>query len=170
MAEGRRRGAAMQTRPQPWAPGRGLSKNRPRSQWARPVLLAGLPAALSWGCSLLPRESPSHARLPTDASAHFSLLPHLRSPAPRLSSAQLAHSFPITRELQPLLTLRLLLHPHIAEDQVGSKLYHGESFPSSLSFYFILTFFCFLATYSTGDLSSPTKDQTRDPCNGSAVS
>ena len=37
----------MQTRPQPWSPGIGLSKNRPRSQWARLVLLAGLPAALS---------------------------------------------------------------------------------------------------------------------------
>lgn len=47
MAEGGRRGAAMQTRPQPWSPGIGLSKNRPRSQWARLVLLAGLPAALS---------------------------------------------------------------------------------------------------------------------------
>ena len=143
MAEVRRRAAAMQTRPQRWSPGRGLSKNCPRSQWARPVLLAGLPAALSSGYSLLPREPPSHAHLPTDASVHFSLFPRLRSPAPRFSSAQLAHSFPITCELQPLLTLRLLLHPHIAEDQVGSKFYHGESFPSSLSFYFILTFFYF---------------------------
>lgn len=56
------------------------------------------------------------------------------------------------------------------EDQVGSELYHAENFPSSLPLFFIFTFFCFLPTYGMGDLSSVTKNQTRDPCNGSAVS
>ena len=100
-------------------------------------------SCLSWGCSLLPREPPSHARLPTNASTYFSLFPCLRSSAPCLSSAQLAHSFPITHKFQPLLTLRVLLRPHRTEDQVGSKLYHGENFPSSLSLFFIFTFSVF---------------------------
>lgn len=155
----------MQTRPQPWSPGIGLSKNRPRSQWARLVLLAGLPAALS--------------RLLAAQRASFSCP----------SAHRRLHSFPCSRVSGPLPPALALLSwpipspspinssPEAAspstqsrEDQVGSELYHAENFPSSLPLFFIFTFFCFLPTYGMGDLSSVTKNQTRDPCNGSAVS
>lgn len=115
-------GAAVQTRPQPWVPGRrskqkwpsGPGRRARSSCWAAGCLPAAdapcCPESLSF-CSHVSTHQGPHLHL---------LVPPLTSPLP--TSVQLAKSFPIAREFQYLLRLGLPLLPHRAEDQAGPKL------------------------------------------------